>query len=224
MSNSAPNESCAIIVLGTYGSGSSAVAGILYHLGVMMGAKLVPPSEANPKGHFEDMQFRELLYRYREDKSVLIEMLAFLEARFKNFRLWGVKEPAIIEAIMALAPSLSDKNYKVISTERDPMACAKSYKRKWPDSDVDATFTHITNILAERDRYFQTWSPEVYHIDFNQLTDDAEKGVQGIIDFVFGQRPSIFENRPWPTEQQIQTAIASIDPAMNHRLEQAGAK
>lgn len=219
MLNPSPRESCAIVVLGTYGSGSSAVAGILYHLGVMMGAKLVPPTESNPKGHYEDMHFREMLYQYREDKSVLLKMISFIEARFMNFDLWGVKEPAIIEAIMDLAPHFASKKYKVITTEREPMACARSYKRKWPDSDVDSTYTHIVNILAERQRFIDAFNPEIYRIDFNALTKNPEEGVQKIIKFVFGDKPNIFEDKPWPTDEQIQKAIASIDPDLNHRLD-----
>jgi hypothetical protein len=212
-------DSCAIIVLGTYGSGSSAIAGILHRLGVMMGTKLVPPAGANPKGHFEDMHFREMLYSYREDKSVIIKLHAFLESRFQDFRLWGVKEPAIIEVIMQLAPMLQNYNYKVITTERTPMACARSYKRKWPDSDVDKTYSHIVNILAERQRFIDSYSPELLQVDFNALTEQTENKVQEVISFVFGERPNIFEDRPWPSDEQVQEAINSIDPVMNHRLE-----
>jgi len=219
MLNPAKRESCAIIVLGTYGSGSSAVAGVLHNLGVMMGTKLVPPTDANPKGHYEDMHFREMLYDYRTDTSVLHKMANFIDARYVNFDLWGVKEPAIIEAIMALAPCFENKQYKVITTERDALACARSYKRKWPDSDVDSTHKHIVNILAERERFIAQYSPACFRIDFNRLTEDPKVGVQEIINFVFGDKPNVLESKPWPSAEQIQAAIDTIDPDMNHRLE-----
>ncbi|MCK5359067.1 MAG: hypothetical protein KAJ95_00490 [Gammaproteobacteria bacterium] len=221
MSNLVQQQSCAVIVLGTYGSGSSAVAGVLYRLGVMMGAKLVPASKANPKGHFEDVHFRELLYSYRKDRSFIIKLHAFIESRFQNFRLWGVKEPAIIEAIMDLAPMLENYNYKVIMTDRDPMACARSYQKKWPDSEIETIHAHIVNILAERQRFIDSYKPEILRVDFNALTEQPESNVQDIIRFVFGERPNIMEHRPWPSNEQVQEAINSIDSDMNHRWESA---
>ena len=212
-------DSCAIFVLGTYGSGSSAVAGILYRLGVMMGVELVPPSKSNPKGHFEDRHFRELLYKYRSDRSFIIKLNEFIESRFLQFRLWGVKEPAILEAIMDLGPLLKRHTYKVITTNRDPMACARSYRRKWPQSNVEQTYQHILRVLAERQRFIDAYSPVVHWVDFNDLTSQPETGVRDIVNFVFGERPSVLENRPWPSEESIQDAIDSIDPGMNHHLE-----
>ena len=78
MNQTANTPTEAVIVLGVYGSGSSAVAGILHHLGVMMGEKLIPATPANPKGHFEDAEFRRMLYQLRNDPSKLAEINAFI--------------------------------------------------------------------------------------------------------------------------------------------------
>lgn len=44
-----------ILVVGCHRSGTSAVAGSLSKLGVSLGDNLMPPSPANPKGYFEDL-------------------------------------------------------------------------------------------------------------------------------------------------------------------------
>lgn len=216
MSHVDASNSLGIIVLGTYGSGSSAVAGILHHLGVMMGEKLVPATEANPKGHFEDAQFRRLLYQYRNDRSVLTHIEQFIINRFIHYPLWGIKEPETLEAILDFAPALEGYHYKVIQCVRAPSACLRSFKRKWPGSDENKTRTHFEWLLRQSDEFIDTHSPDLLKIDFDELTDDPKTQVESIIAFVFGQRPSIFEDRPWPSDNAIQTAIDSIDPQLNH--------
>ena len=49
-----------IIVLCMHRSGSSVVAGILSFLGVNMGEDLLPPTEHNPKGYYENPAFTYL--------------------------------------------------------------------------------------------------------------------------------------------------------------------
>ena len=48
-----------LLVLGVHRSGTSALTGVLSELGVALGDALLPPSEANPKGFFEN---REVVY------------------------------------------------------------------------------------------------------------------------------------------------------------------
>lgn len=45
------------LILTLHRSGSSATAGVLYHLGVHMGQHLLKENEWNPKGHFENEEF-----------------------------------------------------------------------------------------------------------------------------------------------------------------------
>ena len=59
-----------VIVIGCYRTGTSAVAGVLHHLGVSMGKSFDPPAKSNPKGFFEDLDFKNLhpmLERSTED-------------------------------------------------------------------------------------------------------------------------------------------------------------
>lgn len=213
------SNSCALFVLGAYGSGSSAVAGILHHLGVMMGEALIPPTFANPKGHFEDAEFRRLLYQLRQDRSVLVDIERFIKGRFSSYPLWGVKEPAILEAIADIAPMLKGCRYKIIAMKRDIEASVRSYQRKWPGTDPAETRRRIEYLFQERDRFIHQWAPQVLWIDFNDLTDRPEEYVHMIAKFVFGECPSLFQQHPWPSDAALRTAIESIEPEMNHRWE-----
>src|ERR1700722_9316263 len=45
--------STALIVLGMHRSGTSALTGVLHHLGVALGERLMPTSPDNPRGYWE---------------------------------------------------------------------------------------------------------------------------------------------------------------------------
>ena len=201
-----------IIVLGIHGSGTSAVAGILHHLGVMMGETLVPADRTNPKGHFEDLDFRRLLYRYRTDKSALKEIVAYLESRFATYPLWGVKEPAINEAILQIAPYLENRDYKVIATRRDKHACARSYLAKARRGNLPDILRAQGKLRKRRKRFLDEHKPQVLWIKFNDLTEDVEGHVERIAEFVF-------EGRQPPSPDTVARAVQFVDPTLNHRRE-----
>lgn len=46
----------ALIVLGMHRSGTSAMAGVLGRLGAALPKRLIPPSDANPKGYFGSLK------------------------------------------------------------------------------------------------------------------------------------------------------------------------
>lgn len=55
-------EKTAVIILGMHRSGTSAVAGVLDHLGISFGSSLMPPAVDNEKGYFENID----VYRIHE--------------------------------------------------------------------------------------------------------------------------------------------------------------
>lgn len=100
-----------ICVMGCYRSGTSAVAGILHHLGVHMGSNFQEPNEGNPKGYFEDPEFIDInrkIYdankNYKTSRNLLnsdykkyIKIKASFHAlcydRCSNWNNWGFKDP-----------------------------------------------------------------------------------------------------------------------------------
>ena len=199
-------------MLGVHGSGTSAVAGVLHELGVMMGERLLPAQHTSPKGHFEDVEFRQLLYAYRENESILTQMKAFLENRFARFELWGLKEPAINEAIKALAPTLCKHDYRVIATDRDKFACARSYKEKLQKDNIKHALDYHKQLRRRQRRFLQQFDPPLLKIKYNALTDDVQGHVRSIVDFVF-------EGLAAPSAQRIEQAVRMVDPSLNHYRE-----
>ncbi len=205
-------ESRCVLVLGVHGSGTSAVAGVLHELGVMMGERLVPAAHTSPKGHFEDSEFRHLLYAYRDNESVLGDMKTFLEDRFARFPLWGLKEPAINEAVKALAPTLSKHDYRVIAIDRDKFACARSYNAKWRKDDIKHAIDYHKQLRRRQRRFLEHCKPPVLKIKYNALTDDVQGHVKSIVAFAF-------EGLAAPSAERIERAVRMVDPSLNHHRE-----
>jgi len=103
-----------VIVAGMHRSGTSALAGMLHHNGIVMGREkdfYPPPMKENPKGFFENVRFRrvndailkEYGYRVKSfDPGVPVIKLGSLDTRLQMERLildyeqypaWGWKDP-----------------------------------------------------------------------------------------------------------------------------------
>src|SRR5580658_3168224 len=55
--------STALVVLGMHRSGTSALAGMLHHLGVALGERLMPASPDNPRGYWEHSEIVAINHR-----------------------------------------------------------------------------------------------------------------------------------------------------------------
>jgi hypothetical protein len=206
------DESLCILVLGVHGSGTSAVAGVLHRLGVWMGDRLVGPNRHNPRGHYEDADLRSLLYSYRSDRSQLTQIIAFLESRFARESLWGLKEPAILEVINDVGEYLDTRPYRIIATNRNCVASAKSYLWKWSSANFADVMRFHDEIRSQRALFLERHRPPTLWIRYNELTQQPAEEVRRISEFVFA-------GRPMPPLDVIQRATYFIDPALNHYRE-----
>lgn len=136
-----------IIVLGMHRSGTSAVAGVMNHLGVDMG-RVGEPMPDNPRGHWEDLDLmalnRDLLklaggewYLPPPHQAVMAagEGMADRLADWWNLRSssgpWGAKDPRLcltLDAWLAQKPVSVRPRYVVVS--RNPWASAKSLEKR----------------------------------------------------------------------------------------------
>jgi GT2 family glycosyltransferase len=108
--------STAIVVLGMHRSGTSALAGMLHHLGVALGDRLMPATEANPRGYWEHLDIvavhqdlmaafgrawddiRPLPGGYVDSEAALAvrgRLARILQRDFGASALWGVKDPRL---------------------------------------------------------------------------------------------------------------------------------
>jgi hypothetical protein len=92
-------------------SGSSATAGVLYHLGIDMGEELLEKNPGNPKGHYENvafMEFNDRIFKIaggswkkppsrKKIKNVYLppkKIESFLLTHVKS--KWGIKDPRMM--------------------------------------------------------------------------------------------------------------------------------
>jgi hypothetical protein len=177
-----------------------------------MGDRLVGPTRHNPRGHYEDADFRALLYAYRADHSLVPTITAFLESRFTRRALWGLKEPAILEAINDLGDYLATRTYRIIATDRDPLASVRSYMWKWPSSKmIDVVRLH-DELRARRESFLQRHRPPTLWLKYNDLTVQPDEGVRRVADFIFAGRTP-------PPSDAVQRAARFIEPSLNHYWE-----
>jgi hypothetical protein len=100
-----------IIVMGCFRSGTSAVAGALHHMGVFMGDQFDQPNNNNPKGFWEDLEFKRLHVEYDDetsDKSRIDALYKELICKRNSLKIWGVKDPLLCKFLDKLTVQLED--------------------------------------------------------------------------------------------------------------------
>ena len=124
-------------------SGTSVVAAMLNCFGVDMGGCLIPPSPANPVGHFEDKN----VVTYNEkiilgDGDGVSQMETYIQSRYDNPRFihrlgWGMKDPRFCHTWELVRPFL--RRYTVIVCERETVDSIESCVRAYGWSHQRAT-------------------------------------------------------------------------------------
>ena len=138
-----------ILVLGMHRSGTSALTGVLNLLDVYLGKDLMPESENNKKGHFENNRFYvindKLLSQsnsswddvFYEEKKIadlhdITELKEALVEEFKYSNLFAIKDPRIMYLFPLYEQALKelDINIKIIMPYRNPYEVASSLQKR----------------------------------------------------------------------------------------------
>ncbi len=102
------DKSTCILVLGTPRSGTSCVAGILHHLGVVMGEQFLEADDWNPAGYFQDVEFETFLElidpfwgdttkeQFMSMERAKEEITRLINTRNLSYIEWGLKSNRII--------------------------------------------------------------------------------------------------------------------------------
>jgi len=141
--------STAIFVVGMHRSGTSALAGVLRHLGVAFGTRLMDASPDNPRGyweHFDIVSAHERLmaaagYAWSDirpppdgffDSAAAAdtrrELIGIVEREFAGVLLWGAKDPRLCRLVPLWLPLLDRLKVtaRFVLTLRHPLDVAAS--------------------------------------------------------------------------------------------------
>lgn len=174
-----------ILVVGCYRSGTSAVAGVLHHLGVAMGEEFDPPARSNPKGYFEDLGFKRLFDAAVGGENVDGLLDVAVRGRELRHPLWGVKDPQLC----LLAPNVVgvlERNrfaHKVVATDRDKEAICASLAKAVVGQPAERFLTLVDYYLSRRDQFLRDYAGPVLHVDFEELKADKGRVIRQVADF-----------------------------------------
>jgi hypothetical protein len=187
------------LVLALHRSGSSAVAGTLANLGINMGKHLLPATDSNPKGHFENMAFvrinEQLLtslngtwhYPPRREQvlssnlTLTSEQIALLSEEIQP--IWGLKDPRALITFDIWKPYLEEiADITYIFVHRPLVESIVSLANR---HEISAEITgRILGLYSLNQQNFQTEleseNKDIIHIEFSTLLERPETFVEQI--------------------------------------------
>jgi hypothetical protein len=218
-----------VVVLGIHRCGSSAVAGVVHHLGTNMGGPGFA-DVSNPKGHYEDEEFVELHMRIFgevvpdgcggtmvnparwRDPAPMFEpwrdsYARLIRHREENEACWGVKDPRLCYLLPWFLDLVRDPVY-LINVTRPIDESAQSLLRR----DASRSMPHQITIEEMRevcDRYLvrkreilDQFSGPILDVVYDFLVREPAKAVEMIAHFL-----------RTPVTQE---ALEVVDPALRH--------
>ena len=215
------NTCIAVVAKGR--SGTSAVAGVLHHLGVPMGTKLKEANRNNLKGFFEDMEILEahekICGENWEDPQVNItpydsEYTDIIKDRDQQ-AIWGIKDPYLCFTLPLFSERLTNSQLKIITIDRPLFETAYSiisrdYRRsvKYNEGDMKMmTLMEAMQICVKYDKAkkesLSTFHGEILKIQYADITQDSINTIHKIAKFCH-----------LPTTQ---AAVDFIDPKLYHK-------
>lgn len=139
-----------VLVVGPGRSGTSVVAELLHRRGVSMGRRFESPPPANPRGTWEDLDFRDLHVAYHRGEITLrdlrIQIMALDASRREP---WGLKDPRLTHHVGLYLSWLSPP-VGIVYCHRDPAVVVKSLRRHYHTPLDQAQAQTRTRILMCR--------------------------------------------------------------------------
>ena len=212
-----------ILVLGVPRSGTSAVAGCLYHLGVNMGiGHLQQGNEWNQNGYFEDLRWQKLnkqitgeRYGHNEPEAIWrkqAEQYKALAEVCNKQPLWGMKDPRLCFTAQFIWPYLDD--CRIVAVYRNPMASATSlvahsqgnYKGQHGMSLEQAM--GLRDLWAEAmEQRLREWDGESITVRYEELLGDTARQVERLARFTFWQTGIV---------PDYAAAVQFVNPELRH--------
>lgn len=186
------------LVLSLHRSGSSATAGVLYHLRVHMGDNLLKANYSNPKGHFENIDFlnineeildsvgakwstppsRETIISSNFPKS---EIRSFLLSQVKP--IWGLKDPrtTLTFAIWkSYLEEIADVTYVFVWRSLEESIQSLAQRHKYDLATAREILTSYLDNLEYYREQLEKENKDIIDIHFNDLLDKPEEFIKEI--------------------------------------------
>ena len=179
------------------------MAGVCNHLGISMGKSFDSPSKANPKGYFEDLDFKKLHKEMLEGIDVGAAYLELVGRREQEFGLWGVKDPRLCLLLDELTNKLSTE-HRLINVIRPTDEITQSLHKQM--GDVGDWEKLAEYYLEQKEVQLQHYESQIINIQYHDLLSDTKVVVGRIANFVAGHRP--FDS--WSSHDKLRTATESI--------------
>ena len=171
-----------VIVVGCFRSGTSAVAGVCHHLGVMMGKKFDKPSRANPKGYFEDLDFKRLHKEMEEGVYSTEAYSDLVRRREEDFDLWGIKDPRLCLFLPELTKRLK-ADHCLINVIR-PLDEVAGSLQKQMGQDPELWQKLMMHYWSAKHDHIANYEGPILNVRFSRLLSDPKYTVERIAKFV----------------------------------------
>ncbi len=169
------NDMTCVIVVGCHRTGTSAVAGVLHHLGVMMGCEFDLPTSANRKGYFEDLEFKSFHHKMDSMKNtwegsrLSRQYCALVGSREKEYELWGVKDPKLCLYLPVLLDALTG-DHRIIHTSRSEDDTVRSLSKAVGGGMMRSL---VRFYIDSKDKHLREYTGSTLHIAFDELPTAA---------------------------------------------------
>jgi hypothetical protein len=216
-----------VMVVGIPRAGTSMVAGILHKCGVDMGAgHFQNKDKANPRGYFEDLQWRYANQRVTGKgysiQAANIEQVGkkqrgiwrSLVREYKTKPLWGMKDPWLCFVGQFIWPILKSEgvDVRVVFVHRDLDASTasirahvqKSYKGKYKVTPRQIATTWYDAFRLRR----QEWGGAGYDVWYEDILENATEKIRWLVNFCYAGLTI--------PAMGIDLAVEYVTPRLNH--------
>lgn len=210
-----------VVVLGLHSSGSSALAGVLYHLGVHLGKKLGGHYGNDPSRlcGFEERELAKFCERMIPFPSVQLqgdrsEITAFLRRwvskrcreAYRVGTIAGGKYPQMCRLGDSLREVVGDY-LRVIHINRPLNESILSVQRRSPDKNAQQLAVHQAWLWEGKSRFLAKMPREdVLEVEYSDLLSDPQSTIAQVVKFLDLSS----------TAEQISKAVDYVDPNCRH--------
>jgi hypothetical protein len=191
-----------VIVLTCGRSGSSLLASMLHSLGVRMANQFIPPGPSNPKGYYEDAAVHQIVREKDVDAEAFTRLVRVRNATQPQ---WGFKAPRFLGLWNQLKHASWPANTRVLATirsEAETIASLQLVREHRAIKSMPKRHEQFSVVLDEmRSR---GWPAR--EVPYHDVVEHPQEMIASIIEFLGIA----------PTQQQIDAAVAMVDPALRH--------